>query len=220
MNHFDSSLDDYEDVPSPFKSTTTTKTSVRANLFSRPVGTVPSEAPLVSPTTTTRRRTVRDVGEVEIVAPKRRVAVAPQIEYMDENGEIEEDEDEIEEEETTERRPAVRPRNKVKTKTKITLLPRIGWGIAVFMLLRLVFMERGVLQYWQMNGTIGEHEQELSRVRKENQEIRGEVRRIELDKGHQKQLAKELLGVIAADEFLILFAGEASETETGNDRLL
>ena len=202
MNHFDSSLDDYEDVPSPLKSTTTTKTSARANLFSRPVGTVSSEAPVVTPTTT-RRRPVRAMDEMDFAAPpKRRAIAAPQVDYLDEDAET--DEEEIDEEEVTERRPAVRPRAKTKVKTKTALLPRIGWGIAVFMLLRLIFMERGVLQYWNMSGTIGEHEQELSRVRKENSDIRGEIQRVGFDKGHQKQLAKEHLGVIAADEFLIL----------------
>lgn len=218
MNHFDSSLDEYEDVPSPFKTSTTTK-SARSNLFSRPVGTVPSEAPVV-PAATTRKRPSRELGEIDMIAPKRRVAAAPQIEYLDESGEIEEEADEDEDEEVTERRPAARPRAKAKAKTQTNLLPRIGWGIAVFMLLRLIFMERGVLQYWKMSGTINEHEQELARVKKENADIRHEIRRIEFDKGHQKQLAKEHLGVIAADEFLILFAGEAAETETPGDHLI
>lgn len=215
MNHFDSSHDEYEDVPSPFKSTTT-KTSARSNMFARPVGTIPTEAPLVS--TSTRRRPVRDVGEFELAPVKRRAIAAPQVDYLDED--VESDEDEEVAEEETERRPALRPRSKAKAKANTSLLPRIGWAFAIFMLLRLIFMERGVLQYWKMSETIGEHEQELSRVRKENSDIRNEVRRAELDKGHQKQLAKEHLGVIAADEFLILFAGESVETETQSDRLL
>lgn len=215
MNHFDSSLDDYEDVPSPFKSTATgTKTNARSNLFARPVGTIPSEAPVVQ-ATTTRRRPVRDVEELAIT-PKRKALAAPQVEYLDEEVE----EDEFEEEEVTERRPAVRPRAKTKTKGSAHILPRIGWGIAVVLLLRLIFMERGVLQYWQMSGTLAEQEQELGRVKKENKEIGTEIRRIGFDKVHQKQLAKEHLGVIAADEFLILFAGEAAETETADGRLL
>ena len=39
-----------------------------------------------------------------------------------------------------------------------------------------------------------------------------------MDKAYQKQLAKEHLGVIAADEFLILFAGEVPESGTPEDR--
>lgn len=221
MNHFDSSLDDYEDVPSPFQSKATRTSSRSTNMFSRPVGTVPAEAPVV--TTTTRRRPARSMEEFEI-APKRKALAAPVVDYLDDSDYEVEEEEEIEEEEEVERRPAVRTRTKTKSKaknkTQMALLPRIGWGIAVVMLLRLIFMERGVLQYWRMNGTITEHEQELVRVKKENAEISAQVHRAKYDKTYQRQLAKEQLGVIAADEFLILFAGEAQETETSNGRLL
>jgi cell division protein FtsB len=42
----------------------------------------------------------------------------------------------------------------------------------------------------------------------ENKDLKTEITKIQLDRNYQKQLAKEHLGVIAADEFLILFAGE------------
>lgn len=221
MNNFDSSLDDYEDVPSPFKSKATRTSSRSTNMFSRPVGTVPAEAPVV--TTATRRRPARSMEEYDF-APKRKAIAAPVVDYLDDSDYEVEEEEEIEEEEEVETRPAIRPRakskSKAKNKNKVALLPRIGWAIAVVMLMRLIFMERGVLQYWRMNGTIAEHEHELELTKKENAEIRAQVHRAKYDKGYQRQLAKEQLGVIAADEFLILFAGEAQETETSNGRLL
>jgi hypothetical protein len=209
VNHFDTpSSDEFEDVPSPFRKTTT-----RSNMFARPVGTVPSEPPVV-PAATTRRAPVKALEDQDFLPPRRRAVSVPQVEYLDET----EDEDE-EEDEVVEKRPA-RARAKPKSKDRSTLLPRIGWGIAALLLLRMAFMERGLIQYWRMSGTIGERETELARVRRENQDIRGELRRIEFDKGHQRWLAKEHLGVIAADEFLILFAGEGSETQSGAGRPL
>jgi cell division protein FtsB len=200
--HVNHSNDEFEDVPSPFRKTTT-----RSKMFARPLGTVPSEAPVLP---------LRE--QPDFVAPKRRAVSVPQVEYLDD---IEDEDDDVEEDEVVENRPAKpRTKPKVKAKSKANLLPRIGWAIVGFLLLRLVFMERGVVQYWQMSGTIGEHEQELLRVRKENAAIASEIKRIEFDKGYQRFLAKEHLGVIAADEFLILFAGEDSGTQSGADRRL
>lgn len=215
MNHFEASMDEYEDVPSPFKKTTTTAS--RSNMFSRPVGTVPAEAPLVTEPST-RRRPHKADAPAEFLAPKRQAISAPAVDYLDED--VEEEEIEDEEEVVVEKRATRKTASKSKLKDRALLLPRIGWGIAVLLLLRLIFMERGVLQYWQMSGTIAERETELARVKKENGEIRKEIRRIDFDKGYQRQLAKEHLGVIAADEFLILFAGEATETGTSADRPL
>ncbi len=201
MTPFEASVDEYEDVPSPFAKTTTstrTRANPRSNLFARPMGTVPSEAPVVA-------------------EPPRRATL--QVDYLGEEPE----EEEVEEEEVVEKRPVVRaprPSAKAKAKGRTLFLTRLGWAVVAILSLRLVFMERGLLQYWQMDGTLAEREAELNRVREENGALRAEIRRIDMDKGYQRQLAKEHLGVIAADEFLILFAGEAPETETATDRRL
>lgn len=222
MDSFNSTFDndEYEDVPSPFRKKTAARpprnSTTRSNMFSRPMGTAPSEAPtVVEPVT---RRTPGRPEQTEFLNPRRRNAAAPSIDYLDE--EVEEEEIE-EEEEVTERRVTVaKPRAKVKVKPKVDLLPRIGWGIVGLLMLRLIFMERGVIDYMGMDGKIKDSEHELSRVKSENAEIGTEIRRISLDKSYQRQLAKEHLGVIAADEFLILFAGESAETESEAGRPL
>jgi cell division protein FtsB len=146
-------------------------------------------------------------------SPQRRMATTPQVEYL-------EDEEDEEEEEEIEKRPARIRQPKPKAKNKVDLLPRVGWAIVALCMLRLVFMERGVIDYVGMDKKIAERQTELARVQKENDEIGTEIRRITLDKSYQRQLAKEILGVIAADEFLILFAGESSETLSEADRPL
>ncbi|MBY0518071.1 MAG: septum formation initiator family protein [Bacteriovoracaceae bacterium] len=212
MDSFNTTFEDdeYEEVPSPFrKSATRTKTTTRStNLFARPMGTAPSEAPTIIEGAT--RRSPARMEQTEFLTPKRRPISAPQVDYLD-------DDEEEEEEEVQERR-VVRAKPKQKTKAKVDLVPRIGWGIVAALMLRLVFMERGVIDYMTMDNKIKEKETELSRLKNENQEITTEIKRITLDKSYQKQLAKEHLGVIAADEFLILFAGESQENETSIDR--
>lgn len=222
VDSFNSTFDneEFEDVPSPFRKKTAARparpTAARGNMFSRPMGTAPSEAPTVVEQVT--RRTPGRAEQTEFLNPRRRNAAAPSIDYLDE--EVEEEESE-EEEEVTERRVAIsKPRAKAKVKAKVDLLPRIGWGIVGLLMLRLIFMERGVIDYMGMDGKIKASQQELSRVKNENKEIGTEIRRISLDKSYQRQLAKEHLGVIAADEFLILFAGEAAESESEAGRPL
>lgn len=223
QDSFSSNFDDdeFEDVPSPFRKKSAARTSsrptnTRGNMFSRPMGTAPSEAPTVVEQVT--RRSPGRPEQTEFLNPRRRNAAAPSIDYLDE--EVEE-EDIDEEEEVTERRVTLaKPRAKAKVKPKVDLLPRIGWGLVGLLMLRLIFMERGVIDYMGMNGKIKDSQQELSRVKNENAEIGTEIRRISLDKSYQRQLAKEHLGVIAADEFLILFAGESAESESEADRPL
>ena len=215
--------EDFEDVPSPFRksavrNTTTTKTPPRSNMFSRPMGTAPTEAPTVVENVT--RRSPARPEQTDFLESRRRPVNTPQIDYLEEE-EIEEDEiEEDEDEEVVERRVVKAKPRAPKVKPKVDLLPRIGWGIVALCFLRLIFMERGVIDYLGMDGRIKDGEQELSRIKAENTEIEGEIRRISLDKSYQRQLAKEHLGVIAADEFLILFAGESEETGAEADRRL
>ncbi len=202
--------DEFEEVPSPFrKSAVRSRPTSNGNLFSRPLGTTPSEAPTILETPT-RKSPARP--EQMDFSPQRRMATTPQVEYLED--------EEDEEEEEYDKRPARIRQPKAKAKQKVDLLPRIGWAIVALCMLRLVFMERGVIDYVGMDNKIKERETELARVQKENDEIGTEIRRITLDKSYQRQLAKEILGVIAADEFLILFAGESSETLSEADRPL
>ena len=202
--------DEFEEVPSPFrKSAVRSRPTSNGNLFSRPLGTTPSEAPTILETPT-RKSPARP--EQMDFSPQRRMATTPQVEYLED--------EEDEEEEEYDKRPARIRQPKAKAKQKVDLLPRIGWAIVALCMLRLVFMERGGIDYVGMDNKIKERETELARVQKENDEIGTEIRRITLDKSYQRQLAKEILGVIAADEFLILFAGESSETLSEADRPL
>lgn len=212
QTHFD---DDFEEVESPFQKSKTTTRKRSSHLFQRPLNSTPSEAPTVvdSP----RRRFLDEQEEQEIIRPRARRA-APQVEYMEESEE--EDEEEDEEEEVQQRLPVKRAKPKLKPKKNIDTFARVGWGIVGLLVLRLIFMERGVIDYIGMNSRLNEKKDDITHLEKENSQINQEIRRLTLDKSYQRQITKETLGVIAADEFLILFAGESEETQNEADRPL
>jgi cell division protein FtsB len=203
--------DEFEEVESPFaarssdtKSTSRDRLRTRKNVFNRPFATEPTAAPLIVEAKSTRRSIGR-VDDMEMLEHRQSELGDTEIEYLDH-------EDEEDEEEVVERRPAVRSSTKKASKPKKNLLPKIGWSIVGILVLRLIFMDRGVWDYFATESDIREKQNELRDIRKENTELKTEITRIQSDKSFQRHLAKEHLGVIAADEFLILFAGESSDS--------
>lgn len=204
-----SSYDDFEEVESPFapkssgnSSPSRDKLRSRKNVFNRPFATASSNAPIVLETKSTKRSLGHgDFGD--LVERRKSELSETEIEYLDE--------DEVEVEE---KRPAVRSSTKKSSKTKKNLLPKLAWSVIGLLVLRLIFMDRGVWDYFATEGTIKEKRHELKSIQNENKSLRAEITRLQVDKGYQRQLAKEHLGVIAADEFLILFAGESAETNS------
>lgn len=210
------SYDEYEEVESPFASKKSVKQPprerlrTRKNVFNRPFATDSTNAPTYIETTATTRRSPGMADDsTEIIHRRSGHAMSrPEIEYLDE------EEVEVEEEEEVEKLPVRRSTSSTKKKPKVrkNLLSKLGWVTIGLLVLRLMFMDRGVWDYFATEGAIQEKRNELSNIERENREITSEISRIQLDRNFQKQLAKEHLGVIAADEFLILFAGESSNT--------
>ncbi len=202
--------DDFEEVESPFaqrsaKTAPRERLRNRKNVFNRPFATDSSIAPAVFETTSTRR-SVGHPDQSELIERRSSSLAQTQIDYLDE----EEDE---EEEEVVERRPA-RTNTSKKTKARKNILPKIAWAAIGLLVLRLICMDRGVWDYFATEREIHEKQEELQAINTENRELKTEINRISLDKNYQRQLAKEHLGVIAVDEFLVLFAGESSEPST------
>lgn len=214
-----SSHEEYEDVESPFASKTSEKIPnrerlrTRKNVFNRPFATDSMNAPTYFETTATRKA-IGHADNTELVGRRQSALADTQIEYLDE-------EDEDEEEEVVERRPAriTSTSSKKKAKLKKNLLSKIGWSLIGLLVLRLTFMDRGVWDYFSTESVIQEKQEELSSIQAENRDLKTEISRIQLDRNYQKQLAKEHLGVIAVDEFLILFAGESNDTPEENASL-
>lgn len=206
------SREEYEEVESPYatKASDKSKLRTRKNVFNRPFAADPSVAPAVFETSS--RRSIGHAELSDMNHHRQSELAQAEIEYLDE-----EYEEEVEEE-VIEKRPATRPSisAKKKAKNKKSLLVKTSWSVIGLLVLRLIFMDRGVWDYFATENSIQEKNKELRSIQKENKELKVEVERIQVDRNYQRLLAKEHLGVIAADEFLILFAGEVPET-SGSD---
>jgi cell division protein FtsB len=80
------------------------------------------------------------------------------------------------------------------------------WMLFIFFAIRFLFMERGYIDYGNRQNLILQRQNELALIQAENQSIINEMERIKKDASYQKKLAREHLGVIAEDEFLIIFS--------------
>lgn len=198
--------EEFEEVESPFapsshRTTTSGRLRNKKAVFNRPFAAESSTPPAVFETTS-RRKAVSHPDETDLIQHRSSELSETDIDYL-----------EGEEEEEVETRPArVTPRATRKPKVRKNLLAKIGWSVIGLLVLRLIFMDRGVWDYFATEGSIREKQNELKSIQTENKSLRTEIVKIQSDKNYQRQLAKEHLGVIAADEFLILFAGETPDS--------
>lgn len=201
--------DEFEEVESPFarpQATAPRKTQRlrnKKNVFNRPFTAGPTVPPAVVETKASRK-SIGYADQAELLQYRDSELDDTPIDYL---------------EPKVQRRPArVKANSKKKSKShKVSLLPKLGWGVIGLMVLRLVFMDRGVYDYYSTQNLIKTKNQDIQNLTRENEELKTEISRIHVDSNYQRQLAKEHLGVIAADEFLILFAQD--NKELGNNEL-
>lgn len=211
-----STEDEYEEVESPFVAKSSDKSReklrTRKNVFNRPFATESTVAPTYYETSSTRKA-IGHPDTTELLERRKSALHETQIEYLDDESE--------EEVKVQEKRPARISSSgaKKKEKAKKLSLAKIGWSIVGILIARLIFMDRGVWDYFSTEAEIRNKKEELQSIQRENKELRTEITKIQFDKNYQKQLAKEHLGVIAADEFLILFAGESTNTNLSNNEI-
>jgi len=206
-----SSAEEYEEVESPFAAPRE-RLRTRKNVFNRPFAADSTVAPAVFETTSTRK-SIGHPDFTDMIKNRAGEVAETNIDYID----GEEEEDEILPEVVEKRVP--RNNTSAKKKTKNNIIPKILWAIIGLLILRLIFMDRGVWDYFATEKNIDEKHNELRAIGVENKELKTEIGRVKMDGGFQRQLAKEHLGVIAADEFLILFAGESAESSTPDTTL-
>jgi len=196
--------DEFEEVESPFarpQATAPRKTQRlrnKKNVFNRPFTAGPSVPPAVVETKASRK-SIAYADQAELLQYRDSELDDTPIDYL---------------EPKVQRRPArvkANPKKRSSSRPKTSLLPKLGWGIIGLMVLRLVFMDRGVYDYYSTQNLIKTKNQDIQNFTRENEELKNEISRIHVDSNYQRQLAKEHLGVIAADEFLILFAQDGKE---------
>jgi len=197
--------DEFEEVESPFARPQaaaaprkTQRLRNKKNVFNRPFTAGPSVPPAVVETKASRK-SIAYADQAELLQYRDSELDDTPIDYL---------------EPKVQRRPArvkANPKKKSSNRSKTSLLPKLGWGIIGLMVLRLVFMDRGVYDYYSTQNLIKTKNQDIQNFTRENEELKNEISRIHVDSNYQRQLAKEHLGVIAADEFLILFAQDGKE---------
>ncbi len=104
-------------------------------------------------------------------------------------------------------------KRKVKTKSKskslqnnaINYLVKGAWGFCFFLLLRLIFSEGGVVDYYASQSLMNDKLLEYQSIQDDNKNLAIEIEKIKLNKSYQKKLVRDNLGFIAKDEYLILF---------------
>lgn len=87
----------------------------------------------------------------------------------------------------------------------IDYLVKGSWLFCGFLVLRLIFANGGVVDYFSQRSILNQRFAELTRIKKENMSLVHEIERMQLDAAYQKRLVRDNLGFIAQDEFLILF---------------
>ena len=78
--------------------------------------------------------------------------------------------------------------------------------IAGVLMLRLVFMDNGIIDYHNMQQTIQDKENQLVELREENASLVKEIKKIRTSSAYQRKMAREHLGVIAPNEYLVVFS--------------
>lgn len=81
-----------------------------------------------------------------------------------------------------------------------------SWIFIGLLFFRLIFANRGVVEYYSLYNTLKDKENSLSLVEQENLHAIKEIEKIRSDTGYQKRMIRDNLGYIAEDEFMVLFA--------------
>ena len=139
----------------------------------------------------TRRSVANSMSDVEFTEPKKsRRAKGPKVNYV----------------------KSVKKKKKTTQKKFTWSWNKISWMFSGILVLRLIFMEGGVVDYNSMENTLLKREHELKLVRQENADLVREIHRLRTSPQYQKKVAREHLGVIAKDEYLVLFSRETSQS--------
>ncbi len=85
---------------------------------------------------------------------------------------------------------------------------RLAWVALFFIILRLIFVERGVIDYFQKETHLKEEASILKNIKDENLAIQMEIQKMQQDRAYQKKILRKQLGVIDSDEYIVLFARE------------
>jgi len=87
---------------------------------------------------------------------------------------------------------------------------KFGWMVCIALFARLILMEGGVVDFYSMEDAILEQEHKLELIKEDNALVVTEIHKIRTSPTYQRKITREHLGVIAKDEYLILFAKDSA----------
>ena len=86
---------------------------------------------------------------------------------------------------------------------------KFGWMICACLMLRIIFMDSGVIDFYKMEDSILKNKESLVLVKKENKGLVQEIRKIKTSPKYQRKVASEHLGVISSHEYLVIFGKDS-----------
>lgn len=96
-----------------------------------------------------------------------------------------------------------------KKKVKNAWIMKASWILLSFIVLRLVFAERGVIDYFAMQDLIQHKLNLIEETKQENASLVQEMEQIKNSSNYQKKLVREKLGFISGDEYLVIFSEDS-----------
>jgi cell division protein FtsB len=104
----------------------------------------------------------------------------------------------------TSTRTSAKPKSKILKNTNEYVIKGI-WVFCAILLLRLVFSDGGVRDYYAKKDVLQGRFDELARIEKENRSLVKEIELLRKDPRYQRKVVRDHLGYISQDEYLILF---------------
>lgn len=91
----------------------------------------------------------------------------------------------------------------------VQALKKLCWVFLLAMSLRLIFSERGAIDYFAMKKLVGQKARGLAQLKGESEALRAEIKKLKTDGAYQKKIVRDKLGLIENKEFLIIFSEDS-----------
>ncbi len=86
-----------------------------------------------------------------------------------------------------------------------SIFTKVMWAICGVLLVRLIFSNGGVMDYYSRVSSFEQKQSEYNKIISQNKAIIAEIKKIKTNKSYQKKLVRDNLGLIATDEYLVVF---------------
>lgn len=96
--------------------------------------------------------------------------------------------------------------SKKRGKKLVEHLVVFGWVCMAVLGGRLMFSDRGVLDYYKHRTVLETIKHDISQLEIDNKELLQEIEKIKTSSRYQKKIVRDYLGFIAKNEYLVLFA--------------